>query len=87
MNRQSRPQGQIQLLACATFEESRNKGGQDMLYWTVICLIIALIAGVLGFGGIAGAATGIAQILFFIFLVLLVISVASSIFRGRGPKP
>ena len=25
-----------------------------MLYWAIVCLIVAVIAGVLGFGGIAG---------------------------------
>jgi len=51
-----------------------------MLYWSIICLVVAVIAGVLGFGGIAGAATEFAIILFFIFLV-----VANAV-RGRGPK-
>ena len=38
-----------------------------MLYWAIVCLIVAVIAGVLGFGGIAGTAAGFAKILFFIF--------------------
>jgi len=38
-----------------------------MLYWALICLLIA-VAGVLGFGGIAVVAAGIAKILFVITL-------------------
>tara|TARA_R110000737_G_scaffold221151_1_gene236673 strand:- start:453 stop:728 length:276 start_codon:yes stop_codon:yes gene_type:complete len=55
-----------------------------MLYWAVVCLIIAVIAGVLGFGGIAAAATNIAQILFFIFLILFVVALVFG-YRGRRP--
>lgn len=61
--------------------------GDSMLYWAVVCLVIAIIAGVLGFGGIAGTAAGIAKILFFVFLALLVISLLANAFRGKGPKP
>ena len=57
-----------------------------MLYWAVVCLVIAIGAGVLGFGGIAGTAAGFAKILFFIFLVLLVVSLLANALRGRGPK-
>ena len=45
-----------------------------MLYWAVVCLVIAIVAGVLRFGGIAGAATDMARILFVVFLVLFVVS-------------
>jgi len=49
-------------------------GGEDMLGWAVVFLIIALVAAVLGFGGIAAASAGIAKLLFVIFLVLFIIS-------------
>jgi uncharacterized membrane protein YtjA (UPF0391 family) len=48
-----------------------------MLYWAVVCLIIALVAGVLGFTAIAGSAMGIAKILFFVFLILFVLSLVA----------
>jgi uncharacterized membrane protein YtjA (UPF0391 family) len=54
-----------------------NSKGDIMLYWTLMCLVIALIAGILGFTGIALAAAGIAKLLFVIFLVLFVISLAT----------
>jgi uncharacterized membrane protein YtjA (UPF0391 family) len=44
-----------------------------MLYWAVVCLVIAIVAGVLGFGNIAGAATNMARVLFVIFLVLFLV--------------
>jgi uncharacterized membrane protein YtjA (UPF0391 family) len=58
-------------------------GGEDMLGWAVVFLIIALVAAVFGFGGIAAASAGIAKLLFFIFLVLFVISL---IFGWRGKR-
>jgi uncharacterized membrane protein YtjA (UPF0391 family) len=62
----------------AAGERSRFKGQEfweekNMLYWAVVCLIIAIVAGVLGFGGVAGAATNMARILFVIFLVLFLV--------------
>jgi len=59
------------------------RGGEDMLGWAVVFLIIALVAAVFGFGGIAAASAGIAKLLFFIFLVLFVISL---IFGWRGRR-
>lgn len=56
----------------------------DMLYWTLVFLVVALVAGALGFGGIAGASAGIAQILFFVFLALLAISVVAGLLRRAG---
>jgi uncharacterized membrane protein YtjA (UPF0391 family) len=55
----------------------------DMLYWTLIFLVLSLVAGVFGFTGIAAASAGIAKILFTIFLVLFFVSLAASLFR-RG---
>jgi uncharacterized membrane protein YtjA (UPF0391 family) len=51
-----------------------NSEEEQMLYWAVVCLVIAIVAGVLGFGGIAGTATDMARILFVIFLVLFIVS-------------
>jgi uncharacterized membrane protein YtjA (UPF0391 family) len=59
------------------------EGGEDMLGWAVVFLIIALVAAVFGFGGIAAASAGIAKLLFVIFLVLFVISL---IFGWRGRR-
>jgi uncharacterized membrane protein YtjA (UPF0391 family) len=47
---------------------------KHMLYWAVVCLIIAIVAGVLGFGGVAGTATDMARILFVVFLILFIVS-------------
>ena len=33
-----------------------------MLYWAIVCLVIAVIAGILGFGGIAGTAAGFCSV-------------------------
>jgi uncharacterized membrane protein YtjA (UPF0391 family) len=58
-------------------------GGEDMLGWAVVFLIIALVAAIFGFGGIAAASAGIAKLLFVIFLVLFIISL---IFGWRGRR-
>lgn len=71
---------------CATVKGQPLNGGQEMLYWAIVCLVIAVIAGILGFGGIAGTAASFAKILFFVFLVLLVVSLVVNALRGKGPK-
>ena len=53
---------------------ANNSEERQMLYWAVVCLIVAIVAGVLGFGGIAGTATDMARILFVVFLILFVVS-------------
>lgn len=53
---------------------ANTEGGQEMLYWAAVFLVIAIVAGLLGFGVVAFAAAGIAKICFFIFLVLFIIS-------------
>src|SRR5579864_115903 len=58
-------------------------GGEDMLYWALVFLVIALIAGVLGFTGVAVASAGIAKVLFIIFLILFLVSLISHLARGR----
>jgi uncharacterized membrane protein YtjA (UPF0391 family) len=57
--------------------------GEDMLYYALVFLIVALIAGFLGFGGVAIAAAGIAKILFFIFLIMFLITLVSHFSRTR----
>ncbi|MEN3147687.1 DUF1328 family protein [Neorhizobium sp. IRAMC:178] len=52
-----------------------------MLYYALVCLLVAIFTGVLGFSGIAGTATGLAQLLFFLFLALLLISLVVGLFR------
>ncbi len=59
------------------------KGGEKMLYWALIFLIVAIVAGIFGFIGIAGVAMELAKILFFVFLVLFIIAL---IFGRRTPS-
>ena len=60
-------------------------GGDIMLYWALVFLVIAIIAALFGFGVIASAAAGIAKMLFFIFLVVFVISLIFGLSRrGTG---
>ena len=58
-------------------------GGDIMLYWALVFLVIAISAALFGFGVIASAAAGIAKILFFIFLVVFIISLIFGLSR-RG---
>jgi uncharacterized membrane protein YtjA (UPF0391 family) len=57
------------------------QGAEQMLYWALMFLVIALLAGIFGFGGIASTATGMAQILFVIALVLFVVSLFAGFVR------
>ena len=58
---------------------------QQMLYWAVMFLIIALIAAILGFAGVATAAAGIAKILFYIFLIIFLVTLIMGLGR-RGTR-
>jgi uncharacterized membrane protein YtjA (UPF0391 family) len=60
---------------------SKNKG-TNMLYYTVVFLVVALIAGFLGFASLAGLAAEIAKIFFLVFVVLFVVALVS----GRSPR-
>ena len=73
----------MQRRASQSADTIQSGGGEDMLGWAVVFLIIALVAAVFGFGGIAAASAGIAKLLFVIFLVLFVISL---IFGWRGRR-
>lgn len=42
----------------------------NLLWWAIIALIVALVAGALGFTGVSGAAATISKVLFGIFLVV-----------------
>src|SRR5690348_4320228 len=48
-------------------------GGELMLRWAIIFLIIAIVAAVFGFTGIAAGAAAIAKFLFGLFLLLCLI--------------
>jgi uncharacterized membrane protein YtjA (UPF0391 family) len=58
-------------------------GGNQMLRWAFIFLVIALVAALLGFTGIASAAAGIAKFLFFLFLVICLIFFVIGISIGK----
>jgi uncharacterized membrane protein YtjA (UPF0391 family) len=58
-------------------------GGESMLRWALIFLIIALVAALFGFTGIAAAAAGIAKFLFFLFLAVCLIFFVIGISAGR----
>ena len=53
----------------------------EMLYWSLIFLLIAILAAVFGFTGISILAAGVAKVLFFVFLVLFVISLVAHVSR------
>ncbi|MDX1486339.1 MAG: DUF1328 domain-containing protein [Alphaproteobacteria bacterium] len=57
-----------------------------MLYWAILCLVIAIIAGILGFGGVAAVAVDFARILFVVFLVLFAVALIFG-YRGRRRPP
>jgi uncharacterized membrane protein YtjA (UPF0391 family) len=54
---------------------------QDMLYYALVFLLIAILAGFLGFGGVAILSAGIAKILFFVFIVLFLVSLITHVSR------
>ena len=58
-------------------------GGNQMLKWAAIFLVIALIAALFGFTGIAAAAAGIAKFLFFLFLVICLVFFIIGISIGK----
>jgi uncharacterized membrane protein YtjA (UPF0391 family) len=64
-------------------QDQIHLGGQAMLYWSLMFLVVALIAGVLGFTGVAVAAAGIAKVLFVVFLVLFLVSLVAHLGAGR----
>jgi uncharacterized membrane protein YtjA (UPF0391 family) len=53
----------------------------NLLYYAVVFLVVALIAAAVGFGGVAGVAMEGARILFWVFIILFVISLVGGILR------
>jgi uncharacterized membrane protein YtjA (UPF0391 family) len=60
---------------------TRNQRRNEMLYWALVFLVVAIVAGLLGFGAVAFAAAGIAKILFFLFLILFLVSLVMHVGR------
>jgi uncharacterized membrane protein YtjA (UPF0391 family) len=60
-----------------------SEGGERMLRWALVFLIIALVAALFGFTGIAAAAAGIDKFLFVLFLVICLIFFVIGISAGR----
>ena len=53
----------------------------NLLYYAVVFLIVAVVAAFFGFGGVAGTAMDGARILFWVAIVLFVISVVAGFIR------
>jgi uncharacterized membrane protein YtjA (UPF0391 family) len=71
--------------ALATFTLGGIMPAGNLLYWSLVALVIAVIAAALGFGGLAGTAAGIARILFWIFLVIFLVVLVMNFLGRRGP--
>jgi uncharacterized membrane protein YtjA (UPF0391 family) len=55
----------------------------NILYYAVVFLVIALVAALFGFGGIAGTAMEGAKILFWVAIVLFVIAAVAGFIRRQ----
>lgn len=68
---------------------NNTNGGNNMLKWALIFLVISIIAGLLGFTGIAGAAATVAKFLFIVFLILCILFffIGKGIFDSFRKKP
>ena len=55
----------------------------NLLYYAVVFLVVALVAAAIGFGGVAGVAMEGARLLFWVFILLFVISLVGGVAR-RG---
>ena len=53
----------------------------NLMYYAVVFLVVALVAAFLGFGGVAGTAMEGARILFWVAIVLFVVSLIASFIR------
>lgn len=53
----------------------------NLLYYALVFLVVALVAAFLGFGGVAGTAMEGARILFWVAIVLFIVSVIVSFIR------
>jgi uncharacterized membrane protein YtjA (UPF0391 family) len=64
-----------------SFKAASLKKENEMLYYALVFLLIAILAAVFGFGGIAIVSAGIAKILFFVFIVLFLVSLITHMSR------
>ncbi len=53
----------------------------NLLYYAIVFLIVALVAALFGFGGVAGTAMEGARILFWVAIVLFVVSLIAGFIR------
>lgn len=53
----------------------------NLLYYAVVFLVVAVVAALFGFGGVAGTAMGGAKILFWVAIVLFVVSALVGLLR------
>jgi uncharacterized membrane protein YtjA (UPF0391 family) len=64
-----------------SFKAASLKKENEMLYYALVFLLIAILAAVFGFGGVAIVSAGIAKILFFVFIVLFLVSLITHMSR------
>ncbi len=55
----------------------------NLLYYAVVFLVVALVAAAVGFGGVAGVAMDGAKMLFWVFIILFVVSAVGGVLRRR----
>ena len=53
----------------------------NLLYYAVVFLVVALVAAFLGFGSVAGTAMEGARLLFWVAIVLFVVSLVAGFIR------
>jgi uncharacterized membrane protein YtjA (UPF0391 family) len=53
----------------------------NILYYAVVFLVVALVAAFLGFGGVAGTAMEGARLLFCVAIVLFVVALIAGVIR------
>lgn len=53
----------------------------NLLYYAVVFLVVALVAAFLGFGGVAGTAMEGARLLFWVAIVLFVVALIAGVIR------
>ena len=53
----------------------------NLIYYAIVFLVVAVVAAFLGFGGVAGTAMDGARILFWVAIVLAVISFVAGLVR------
>jgi uncharacterized membrane protein YtjA (UPF0391 family) len=57
-------------------------GEEEMVYWALMFLVLAIVLGAFGFPGLAVAASGIAKLLVFVFLLLFAMAFATHLSRS-----